>query len=472
MNFPLIDGLTTEEQGLYRTLVNVWRSHLEHNRVRRVHYAGKLDVSRLDLGISVPPPMVKKLSRQPVMWTHKAVTHLADCSIFDGFSFLGDQEPDGFAKVMGENGIGDLYDVAKLSELMHSCCFWTVTAGEESEPRAVINCYDAEHAAGLWDYRHRRLLAGTAIVDVDPKHPNMPTAVNMYTSDSVIECAKGARGWTSSRREHRVGRPLMVPMRFDPELTHPFGRSVITPAIMEIEDDACLEVVKMVMHSELYTAPTRWVMGAPDDIFKDGRWQAYLGSIFALPRDEDNNAPSTGSYPVGDMQPHISLMRQYANMFAAETSIPVHSLLYTEANPTSEGAILASEHDLVKRAEDMNRRNAEALVEVGLIATSLMAEVPYGSLDDQTRTMKVNWKNPSHPSVASTADAWTKLASTAPGIVNSRVFWEQQGLDEPTVDRIMSDLSKARADEAVASLLAPKGGSGGDTAGASGPADQ
>lgn len=452
MDFPMIDGLTPTEQTMYNACVDVWRRNLNHNIRRRVHYSGHVDVASLDLGISVPPPMVSKLRRQPVMWTRKAVTALADCSAFDGYTFLDDTAPDGFSDVMTQNGIVGLYDEAKISELMHCCAFWTVTPGADGEPPVVINAYDAEHAAGLWDYRHRRILCGIAVVDVDPKHPDRPTAVNMYTSDATIECVMGQRGWTSTRRANSVGRPLMEPMRFNPMIGHPFGHSVITPAIMEIENDACREVVKMIMHSELYTAPTRWVMGAPDDIFDNGRWEAYLGSIFALSRDENGDAASTGSYPVGNMEPHIALMRQYANMFAAESSVPVHSLMYTEANPASAEAIQASESDLIKRAEAMDRRNGEAMVNVGLIATSLMTETPYAALDSQTLTMKAKWKPESHPSVSANADAWTKYASVAPAIASSRVFWEQQGLDEPTVDRIMSDLRRNSGQSAINAL--------------------
>ena len=453
MDFPIIGGLTAEEQTLYNACVDVWRTNLNHNIRRRTHYSGHVDVASLDLGISVPPPMVRKLRNQPVMWTRKAVTHLADCSVFDGYTFLDDMAPDGFDDVMAHNSMVDLYDEAKLSELMHCCAFWTVTPGEDGEPAVIINAYDAEHAAGLWDFRRRRLLCGIAIVDVDPKHPDQPTAANMYTSDCVIECVLSKKGWTSTRHPHSVGRPLMEPMRVNPTIGHPFGHSVITPAIMEIENDACREVVKMIMHSELYTAPTRWVMGAPDDIFANGRWQAYLGSIMALPRDENGDAATTGSYPVGDMQPHILLMRQYANMFAAESSVPIHSLLYTEANPSSAEAIQASESDLVKRAESMNRRNGASLVNIGLIATSIITETPFYALDAQTLTMKAKWKPESHPSVSANADAWTKYASVAPGIANSRVFWEQQGLDEPTVDRIMSDLNKANSTATMNALF-------------------
>ena len=89
-----------------------------------------------------------------------------------------------------------------------------------------------------------------------------------------------------------------------------------------------------------------------DDIFANKeRWDAYLGSFFALPVNEEGANPQTGQYPQGDMQPHISYMRQLANMFAAEAQIPVHSLLYTEANPTSADAIEASRNDLIEKVK-------------------------------------------------------------------------------------------------------------------------
>lgn len=48
MNFPTIDGLNTQEQTLYNACVEVWRSHLNRNLARRVHYDGHVDVASLD----------------------------------------------------------------------------------------------------------------------------------------------------------------------------------------------------------------------------------------------------------------------------------------------------------------------------------------------------------------------------------------------------------------------------------------
>lgn len=441
MNFPTIEGLTAAELDLYTGCVDAWRANLNKNQNRLRHYAGKLDMRDYDLGVSVPPPILRKLSRQAVMWSRKAVTALANCSTLEGVT-VHEDAPDGFDEAMAANDLCGMYDQVKLSELVHCCMFWTVTPGWEGEPPVVVNAYDAEHAGGLWDYRRKRFQAGAVISDVDPKDPEQPTAVTLYTDDAVITCRRTSAGrWSTERRTHRVGRPLMEPMAFSRDLRHPFGRSRLTPAIMQLEEDVNREIINMIVHSELYTAPTRWVMGAPDEIFANGRIEAYLGSIFALPRDAEGDAPSTGAYPISDMQPHVALVRQYANMFASEASIPVHSLLYTEANPASAEAIQAAENDLVKLAQDMNRGNAQALRNVARLACSLLTETPFYSMP--RRDIEVQWADPTRPSLAAQADAMVKLASIVEDLPDLTIFWEGLGYSAEQIDRIMRERRRA-----------------------------
>ena len=445
MNFPIIDGLTPKEASLYNACVAAWRRNLSKNQNRLAHYAGKLDMRDYDLGVSVPPPILRKLARQSIMWSRKAVTALADCSVLEGVRIAGDA-PDGFEAALLDNDLIGLYDQAKLSELVHCCMFWTVTPGREGEPPVVINAYDAEHAGGLWDYRNKRFLAGAVISNVDPKDPERPTAVILFTDEAVITCKLDGRGgWDVSRAAHRVGRPLMEPMAFSRDLRHPFGHSRLTPAIMQLEEDANREVINMIVHSELYTAPTRWVMGAPDDIFDHGRIEAYLGSIFALPRDNEGDAPSTGSYPISDMQPHVALLRQFANMLASEASIPVHSLLYTEANPASAEAIQAAESDLVKQAQDMNRGNAQAIRNVARLVCSLLMQVPFNALPEGCKLASIQWNDPRHPSLSAQADAMMKLSTLVPELPELRVFWEGLGYPGEQIDQIMAERRRLSA---------------------------
>lgn len=453
---PLISGLTDEEQALCRAMVDNWSENLAKNTERAIHYGGHVDVAKLDLGISVPPPIVAKLRRQPYMWCAKAVNALADCSTFDGFAFLDDQAPEGFEEAMQHIDLASKYERAKTSELVHCSVLWTVGAGdaEKGEPPVVVNCYDMLHSTYLWDYRHDCILCALVVTDVDPKRPERPTAVNYYGKDSTVECHRVGGKWESVRHAHGAGRPMAEPMRYAPDLSHQMGRSRITRSIMQLEDNANRDAVRMVMHAEVYTAPTRWVMGAPDDIFDGGRWEAYLGSIFALTGDENGDKPTTGSYPVGDVEPLVRSMRHWANVLSSEASIPVHELLNTEANPASSDAIIAAENAMVKRAQDMNRENGGALRNVGLLVCSLLAEKPVAELDAQALTMKAKWKNPAHPSMASQADAMVKLAGSVPAFSTSRVFWEQLGFDEPTVDRIMADIRRSETRAALNAAVA------------------
>lgn len=453
--FPAVEGLTPEEQANCSAMVANWRRNISKNAERARHYGGHIDVARLDLGISIPPPIVRRLRRPAYMWCSKAVDALADCSTFDGFAFLDDEAPEGFEEAMAHIDLADKYEQAKASELIHCAVLWTVTPGDpaEGEPPVLVNCYDMLHSSFLWDYRHDRVLCAIAVTDTDPKNDRIPTAVTYFGADSTVECWKTPDGWKSERLENKTGRPLAEPMRYSPDLSHPMGRSRIKRSIMQLEDNANRDAVRLVMHTEVYTAPTRWVMGADDDIFDNGRWEAYLGSIFALSRDGDGNAPTTGSYPVGDVAPIVSSIRQWANSFASEASVPVHELLYTEANPASAEAMNAAENPMVKCAERMNKHNGAALVNVGKLICSLVSEKPVGSLPPQAATMKAKWKNPAHPSISVQADAAAKISANAPAFPMSRVYWEMQGFDEPTTDRIMADLQRAESRALISSAM-------------------
>ena len=210
----------------------------------------------------------------------------------------------------------------------------------------------------------------------------------------------------------------------------------------------------MVMHSELYTAPTRWVMGAPDDIFENGRWEAYLGSIFALPINDEGDKPSTGSYTIGDFQPHIAYIRQLANQFAAEASIPIHSLLYTEANPASAEAIEASRNDLVEKVAKVNRLNARTLERVLMLAMSLMQETPYAELGDNERSVRVDFANPRRSTLGQMADAASKTVADVPEFAGTRHYWKMKGYRDEEIDEIMSDLKRENALSALSKISA------------------
>lgn len=428
------DALTLEEHGMFSELLKVWSKRLARNHVRMEHYEGKTNVK--DLGISIPKPIATRLSRCSMMWSKQAVDRVADSSVIDGFDFGAFPY---LADVVDANELSDQYDEVVPSTRVHGCSMWTVTAGDTGEPPVIISSYDAEHAAALYDYRHRRTLAGVTIVDVDIHDRTRPTAVNFHSPDgSIVEAYVNRSGqWTTRRRNSGVGRCSMVVMRNDPNKRHPYGRSAITPAIESLEDEANREAVRMVMAAELGTAVTRWVMGADDGIFENGRWEAYLGSIFALPRDTDGDVPQTGQYPQGSMEPHVSYIRQLANQFASEAHIPIHSLLYTEANPASAEAIEASKSDLIEQTRKANRLNGATLRKLLALSASIVEEMPVSELD--MSGVGVRFRNPEHPTLAASADAASKTAADVPGFAGTRTYWRMKGYQDAEIERIQAE---------------------------------
>lgn len=444
--------LTPDEQTLFDETLRRWGGLLSRNRERMRHFEGKVPVR--DLGISIPPRMARMLSRCSLMWSNQAVHRIADASCIRRW-IAQDEAAARAVAILEENEIDQQYDELQPSQLAQGPGFFTVTKGGPGEPDSIVASYDAERACAIWDYRRRRILCGITIVDVDPHERSRATAVNFFAPDgSVVEMRRNmVGGWKTRRRAGGSGRCMMVAMRNEPTKLKPFGNSVIKPSIMSLEDEANREGLRMALQAEIFTAPTRWVMGADDEMFANKeRWEAYLGSIFALPNNEEGEPPKTGQYPQGDMQPHISYMRQLANQFAAEASIPIHSLLYTEANPASAEAIEASRNDMVEKVRAANRQNARALRDVALLVASIATETPVANLSPDTRALAVKFENPQHATLAARADAASKMASTVKGFERTRTYWSMQGFEEDEIDDIMSDLDRADSLSALEAL--------------------
>ena len=68
--------LTPDESDLFSKMLRNWAGLLGRNRERMRHLEGKVPVR--DLGISIPPPMRRRLRRCSVMWARQAVHRIAD----------------------------------------------------------------------------------------------------------------------------------------------------------------------------------------------------------------------------------------------------------------------------------------------------------------------------------------------------------------------------------------------------------
>ena len=215
-------------------------------------------------------------------------------------------------------------------------------AGDASrgEPEAIVTSHPATSASALWDWRLKRIRAGMVVVDRDPspRSQHEPTWVDIFTDANVIRIVRtpGQAGWVAQYIPHSMGRPLIVPMAFDATIDHPFGRSRITRSVMNITDDAMRSSVRSEISAEFFISPQKYLLGADkDSLDGESKWDAYIGNIFSVRKDDDGDVPQFGQHAQGSMQPHIDYMRSLAARFSGETNVPISELGIVQDNPSS-----------------------------------------------------------------------------------------------------------------------------------------
>lgn len=441
---PNPPGLTAYERDCLDRLYEVWSTKLGRNQLKKKYYRAKNSLK--DLGISLPPKL--KNMETALGWPAKAVDMLAARSKFDGFVYSG--EVDGIDGILRANNFNLLYNQAVTSELVHSCSFVTVSmGGGYGEPPIIVSAYSAETAAGIWDSRRKRLECGMTVVEVDDK-TKMPTWINLYTDEAVIEMHKEGAGWVAQRLVHAQGRPLMEALVYKPELDRPMGKSRITRTVMSITDSAVRTALRTELSAEYYTSPQRYFLGVDESLFKDkDKWEFYVGSIAALTRDENGDVPQVGQFPQMSMQPHTDYMRSLAALFAGETNIPVNALGIIHDNPSSAEAIRAAENYLIIDAQDLNDTNGHALRNIGLLIHAVKNGTTVDRLSEEEASLTVKWRNPSLPSVVSQADAIMKHVTAIPWLAETEVALEELGYDESQRSRLLSDKKRIMAQAAL-----------------------
>jgi hypothetical protein len=349
-----------------------------------------------------------------------------------------------------------MYSQAVNSELIHSCSFLVVSRGADGEPPVLVSAYSALAASAIYDDRKKRIKCGMAVIEVD-KGTRDPTWVNLYTDDAVIVLRHSAGRWQAERLEHSQGRPLMEALVYRPSLDRPFGKSRISRAVMSITDDAVRTAVRTEVAAEFFTAPQKYILGAPEDIFDDReKWEAYIGNILALNKDNDGERPEFGQLPQMTMQPHIELMRSLAARFSGETGVPISSLGVVHDNPASAEAIYAAKEDLIIEAEALNESNGGALRTIGLLMLAISQNRSVSDLSDTERSLMPRFRPVDRPSIVSQADAMVKQIAAIPWIGETQVALEQLGYTDEQITRLLSDRRKAAARSLLDALAAER----------------
>lgn len=445
-----VPDLTHAEQAALDELVVQWREKRPRNNLRAAFYDMKNSTNAL-MGQSVPA--VVRRRKFVLGWSAIAVDKLNRRCKLDPAGFFDANDTDlgslGLAGLMKSNRLVQEMSQAGVSSLVHAVAWLVTTQGDTQagEPPVLVLAKDATSATGMWDTRKRAMRSFLSITDLDDN--GAPTAMTMYLHNLNVMMTKVGGKWTATRREHSYGVPV-DPLRYQPRLGRPFGRSRISRAVMSIHGQALSAMIRADVNGEAYSLPRYVLLGATEEAFKnaDGSskpvWQAAWDAVWAI--GDDDSLPSdlaradVKQFQGQSPEPQNAHLRMLAQMFSGETGIPIGELgIIGDANPTSEGALSVSKEDLVAEAEQTQddwSPDMGSAVARGLNMLN-RGDVP-PDLDIRPR-----WLSPMYVSRAQAADAGLKVFEKLPWLADTDVGLELVGLKPDQITRARADRRRA-----------------------------
>jgi hypothetical protein len=438
----IVPALTDDEQFTLDLLWDRLKAKAERNLLRASYYDGKRAIRQVG---TVIPPHYYRLG-VVLGWSAKAVDILARRCNLDGFVW-----PDGDLASIGErdlwesNHLGAEVSSGLISSLIHGVSFLITTRGDQAagEPAALIHAKDAMNATGEWNARARRLENLLSITGRDDE--GNPSSFALYLDGLTVTGEKSDGVWTVDRQPHPWGVPAEV-LVYKPRTGRPFGTSRISRTVMSLHDQALRTVIRMEGHADVYSFPEMWLLGADESIFKnaDGTqkasWQIMLGRIKAIPDDDDSENPRADvkQFSASSPEPHIMQLKQQAQLFSGETSIPLTSLGVSDmSNPTSADSYIASREDLIAEAEGATDDWAPALRRT--LVKALAVQNGLDVVPSEWASIDTKWRSPVYLSRAAQADAGAKQLGAVPWLAETEVGLELLGLDDQQIRRAMSN---------------------------------
>lgn len=452
----IVKGLDDDEQDILSELDAQLCAKTPRNLLRACYYDGKRAIRQVG---SIIPPQYFRLGLV-LGWSAKAVDTLSRRCNLDRFVWPdGDLDDLGIGEVSTDNNLETEVSGAMISSLIHGVSFLVTTKGGDGEPAALMHVKDAMNATGLWNARLRRLDALLSVTRRDHDSGD-PTALTLYLDGVTVTCEADG-GWrVVDRQPHAFGVPA-EPLVYRPRPGRPFGLPRISRTVMSLHDQAIRTVIRMEGHADVYSFPEMWLLGADESLFKnaDGSqkavWQVMLGRLKAIPDDDDATVPraEVKQFSASSPQPHIDQLKQQAQLFSGETSIPLTSLGVSDmSNPTSAESYIASREDLIAEAEGATDDWGPALARTVTRLLAIANETD--GTPAEWASIAPKWRSPIHLSRAAAADAGTKQLSAVPWLAETEVGLELLGLDDQQIRRAMAERRRLSGSAALNAITA------------------
>ena len=452
-----IPGLTEYEVNAFQDLLDIYETHAYKNIEKDRYYEGRIRLSEVNLGIALPRLM--RGLEIGCAWGAKCVDVLAARSMFDGFVGMNGEDVKALDDIVVNNRLIAEYMKACRDELKYGCTFATLAA--DKDIKCKIRFHSPQSSAARWDGEKGRIAYGMAIIDTAPdNNPHFdwtPSVINLHLDYAVLVFRRNGDSWSFERLNHMMGRPLMEPLIWNATSNKPFGRSRIKEPVRRLIQGYVRTIANATIGLEFATSPQKYLLGVTDDQYDaliDKKFQQYVGNILAATTNpETGEKPTFGQLSQGNISPHVEMIRVLATQFSAATGLTVTDTgVVSEANPTSSDAILAQSQTLVGMAEQLNTGNGDSLRMIAMMALAIVNNTSLDALTDEQRDIVAHFKNPAMPSVAVTADAAIKIATSRQSFAQTDTFLEMIGFNQADIRRIKAQESLARGRQTLEEL--------------------
>lgn len=458
-----VSEYVTEEQATYDALrlkacIDVFRQNETRNAELYDIYEGAVPLRKVP---DFVPSRYKNL-RIGCPWPAIAVQSVVERSQFDGYVLKDKSSATAnlIKEISDRNCIQLGYQSALIDAQVTGVSFACIVRDADG---AAVRWHTAKTAAGLWSWRKNQLECGFAIVDRMRKktaatgkeyQDTIPSAVDFYTEQGIWEITRTpTQPWVAEFKPQAMGECQMVAIPYQPDGTHPLGRSRFTRPMRNIVQEYMSNALNLHVATEFTAIGQKWATGLSDEqftAFANNKWN-FAADVAVLTTDNpaSGNNPQFGNFTQQSMEPILSVKRSLAMDFAAASSIPISELLTQDSNPTSAEALAAAKDKLISLVEAVNVRNRAILKRIGLMLLCVEQGKPLSGLTDEERGLMVHMREPSTPTAAAMADAALKWSQTIDGFGNTSVCQERMGFSEDERSRIRAEQDEISATQAL-----------------------
>jgi hypothetical protein len=424
---PVIDPREIEAQSLAVKLLADLAVYEPQVANKYAYYEADHDTR--DFGISTPRKMLHH--RPGIGWASRAVNTISDRVVFDGFA----KDTFGVNKYFTQINAGSVISQGKHDTSIAGCAFVAVSDNPEDDPEhpKILMPFTAEEATGVINQTTGLLQYGLAVTrwaKPQPKNVTGTKRIRFAPADFYVFTRTYTAIFINRTLVEIVDNPtrrcLLMPLTHRASARQPMGKSRITKTARRIIQEVGRQKRREEIAEEFYSMPQRYITGLAEGAKKDPELDSSIGKVWAIPKDEDGDAPTVGALTQMSIDGFETAKKDKARDFCAETALTLRNLGYETGNPTSAESLSAMSDDLLLEAQNWQEELGNQIKNIAI--TLRMSIDGIDNVPDEMNELVPAWKPIFQLDVGAAGDAIGKIAQAMPELIGTIAGYRMLGV--------------------------------------------